>query len=124
MHTLLKTLLTIVASVASFQTLHAQVSDPGLESVAGRTNQIMTDSQNEFPCPKGVTSGLSGESVMENGPVKNIEILFRSGEVVVVPVFISPHQNYPAEHGWYFESAPEAPVHNIGIFDRQDALSF
>jgi nicotinamidase-related amidase len=38
-------------------------------------------------------------------------------------VFISPHYYYPTDHGWQFEGTLEALMHNIGMFDRKDALS-
>jgi len=69
----------------------AQLPDPGMEIVAGRTALVVTDPQNDFLSPEGVTWGVVGASVTENNTVENIDSLFRSAKTADMPVFISPH---------------------------------
>ena len=89
----------------------------------GRTALVVTDPQNDFLSPEGVTWSMVGENVTENGTVENIERLFAAAKKNGIPVFVSPHYYYPADHGWHFEGTLEAVMHQIGMFDRGDALS-
>lgn len=88
-----------------------------------RTALVVTDPQNDFLSPKGVTWGVVGESVTEHNTVDNIESLFKAAKRNGLPVFVSPHYYYPADHGWKFEGALEKLMHKIGMFDRKGALS-
>ncbi len=97
--------------------------NPGMTIDTTRTALVITDPQNDFLSPEGVTWGVVGESVTENNTVDNIEMLFRTAKEVGLPVFVSPHYYYPSDHGWQFEGTLEALMHNIGMFDRKDALS-
>jgi nicotinamidase-related amidase len=97
--------------------------NPGMKIEINRTALVITDPQNDFLSPEGVTWGVVGESVTENNTVDNIEMLFRTAKEAGLPVFISPHYYYPTDHGWQFEGTLEALMHNIGMFDRKDALS-
>jgi nicotinamidase-related amidase len=101
----------------------ADLPDPGMEVVKGRTALVVTDPQNDFLSPKGVAWGVVGKSVTENNTVENIDNLFKSAKAHDMPVFISPHYYFPHDHGWKFEGALEALMHKIGMFDRKDALS-
>lgn len=101
----------------------ADLPDPGMEVVKGRTALVITDPQNDFLSPKGVTWGVVGKSVTENNTVENIDNLFKSAKAHDMPVFVSPHYYFPHDHGWKFEGALEALMHKIGMFDRKDALS-
>ena len=83
---------------------------------------MITDPQNDFLSPEGVTWGVVGESVTENNTVKNIEKLFKVAKKRGMPVFVSPHYYYPTDHGWMFEGSLERLMHNIGMFDRAGAL--
>ena len=83
---------------------------------------MITDPQNDFLSPEGVTWGVVGESVTENNTVENIEKLFKVAKKRGVPVFVSPHYYYPTDHGWMFEGSLERLMHNIGMFDRAGAL--
>jgi hypothetical protein len=38
------------------------------------------------------------------------------------PVFVSPHDDYPHDHGWKLEGALEALMHKVGLFDRKDVF--
>jgi len=97
--------------------------DPGMEIVPGRTALVVTDPQNDFLSPEGVTWGVVGKNVEQNRTVQNIDALFAAAKAVDMPVFISPHYYYPHDHRWHMEGALEALMHSIGMFDRKDALS-
>ena len=101
----------------------AALPDPGMQIEKGRTALVVTDPQNDFLSPRGVAWGVVGKSVTANNTVENIETLFKSAKANGIPVFISPHYYYPRDHGWKFEGALERLMHNIGMFDRKDALS-
>lgn len=96
---------------------------PGLEIDTARTAIVITDPQNDFLSPEGVTWGVVGQSVTENNTVENLESLFRTARDLGMPLFVSPHYYYPHDHGWNFEGALEALMHDIGMFDRPDSLS-
>lgn len=101
----------------------AQLPNPGMEIDPQRTAIVITDPQNDFLSPDGVTWGVVGKSVTENNTVANIESLLKIAKANNLPVFISPHYYYPTDKGWKFEGALEVLMHNIGMFDRKDALS-
>ncbi len=97
--------------------------DPGMQIVPGKTALVVTDPQNDFLSPDGVTWGVVGKNVEANRTVQNIDTLFATAKAVDMPVFISPHYYYPHDHRWQFEGALEALMHSIGMFDRKDALN-
>lgn len=101
----------------------AGLPDPGMEVVKGRTALVVTDPQNDFLSPKGVAWGVVGKNVTANNTVANIDSLFKNAKDNDMPVFVSPHYYFPHDHGWKFEGALEKLMHNIGMFDRKDALS-
>ncbi len=114
----------IILAATGFSSIAAaQLPDPGMTIVEGRTALLITDPQNDFLSPKGVTWGVVGKSVTENNTVENIDSLFAAAKAVDIPVFISPHYYYPTDHGWQFEGALEALMHHIGMFDRVGALT-
>lgn len=113
----------ILATLGFTADASAQLPDPGVTIVAGRTALLITDPQNDFLSPKGVTWGVVGKSVTENNTVQNIDALFAAAKASDMPVFISPHYYYPTDHGWQFEGALETLMHNIGMFDRKGALT-
>jgi nicotinamidase-related amidase len=102
---------------------NADLPDPGMEVVKGRTALVVTDPQNDFLSPDGVTWGVVGKSVTANNTVANIDSLFKNAKANDMPVFISPHYYFPHDHDWKFEGALEMLMHKIGMFDRKDALS-
>ena len=110
--------LSMIATAAQ-----AQLPDPGMEIVPGRTALVITDPQNDFLSPDGVAWGVVGKSVTANHTVENIEALLKTAKAQGIPVFISPHYYYPTDHGWHFEGALERLMHNIGMFDRKGALT-
>ncbi len=115
--------MAIALVVFSMATARAQLPDPGLTVEKERTALVITDPQNDFLSPDGVTWGVVGESVTENNTVENIERLLSTAKANGIQVFISPHYYYPTDHGWKFEGALEVLMHNIGMFDRTDPLS-
>ena len=112
---------TILLSLTS--TAFAQLPNPGMTIDPERTAIVITDPQNDFLSPEGVTWGMVGKSVTENNTVANIEVLMKAAKANNLPLFISPHYYFPTDHGWKFEGALEKAMHNMGMFDRKDALS-
>ncbi|MEM7424471.1 MAG: cysteine hydrolase [Pseudomonadota bacterium] len=107
---------------------YADPSKPGLPPVemtveAGSTALVVVDPQVDFLSTEGVTWGVVGESVTEQGTVDNIEQLFAAAKAVKMPVFISPHYYYPHDHKWNFEGVLEKTMHSISMFDRKDPLN-
>lgn len=96
--------------------------DPGFDVVPGITALVITDPQNDFLSPDGVTWGVVGASVEANGTVGNIDQLFTVARAVDMPVFVSPHYYFPHDHGWQIEGALERLMHQIGMFDRPHPL--
>ena len=118
--------IAILAVSTAYGSAHADDSglpDPGFEIVQGRTALVVTDPQNDFLSPDGVTWGVVGKNIEANGTVKHIEQLFAAAKNAEMPVFVSPHYYYPHDHGWSFEGALETLMHKIGMFDRKDPLS-
>ena len=113
----------ILAAIAYAGTVTAALPDPGVTIVPGRTALLITDPQNDFLSPEGVTWGVVGKNVTDNNTVENIDSLFAAAKANDMPVFVSPHYYYPTDHGWQFEGALEALMHNIGMFDREGALT-
>ena len=113
----------VLATLGTTGIASAQLPDPGMRIVEGRTALLITDPQNDFLSPDGVTWGVVGKSVTENNTVENIDTLFATAKANNMPVFVSPHYYYPTDHGWHFEGALEALMHNIGMFDRKGALT-
>ena len=116
------TSIFVLATLASATAL-AQLPDPGLKIVPERTALVITDPQNDFLSPEGVTWGLVGASVEANGTVGNIESLIKTAKANGIEVFISPHYYYPTDDGWQFGGAVETMMHAIDMFDRKGALT-
>lgn len=119
---------TALAATADARALYADPDQPGLPQIdmvvdPGRTALVVTDPQIDFLSEKGVTWGVVGESVTEQGTVDNIERLFAAAKAAGMPVFISPHYYYPHDHRWQFEGTLEKTMHGIGMFDRPGPLS-
>ncbi|MCK0114911.1 cysteine hydrolase [Gelidibacter sp. F63206] len=114
--------VTLVLVVASVTSMFAQLPDPGF-TVDENTAIVITDPQNDFLSPDGVTWGVVGQSVTDNNTVDNIEALFKVAKEKGITVFVSPHYYFKHDHSWQIEGALEALMHKIGMFDRTDALS-
>ena len=123
MKTLANVIGTVALLTAGISTALAALPDPGMQIEKGRTALVVTDPQNDFLSPKGVTWGVVGKNVEANNTVENIDTLFKIAKAEGIPVFISPHYYYPHDHGWKFEGALERLMHKIGMFDRKDALN-
>jgi len=116
-------LLTAIVSAALLTGMaHAQLPDPGLH-VDTRTALVVTDPQNDFLSPDGVTWGLVGKSVEANRTVEHIEALMKAAKASGIPVFVSPHYYYPSDDGWQFGGAVETMMHAIHMFERRGALT-
>ena len=94
-----------------------------MDVTASDTGVVIVDPQNDFLSENGVTWGLVGESVKENNTVENIEALLKAVKDRGYDVFISPHYYFPTDQGWKFGGAVEKMMHEIGMFDRDGALS-
>ena len=103
--------------------LTAGLPNPGVQFEQGKTALLVTDPQNDFLSPKGVTWGVVGKSVTENNTVANIDRLLKTAKQTGVPVFISPHYYYKTDYGWKFEGALETLMHQIKMFNRTNALN-
>lgn len=101
----------------------AGLPETSVKIEAENTALLITDPQNDFLSPDGVTWGVVGDSVTENNTVANIEALLKAAKEQGLTVVISPHYYYPTDHGWQFEGALEKMMHNIGMFDRKGPLS-
>lgn len=122
----LKTLSILTLSAFSLLSgfeLAAQLPDPGMDADPKNTAVLITDPQNDFLSPDGVTWGVVGESVQANNTVENIDRLMGTAKEKGYPLFISPHYYYPTDKGWKFEGALEMLMHKIGMFDRKGALT-
>ncbi len=118
----LKLTFTLATLLLTSSTLFAQLPDPGFV-IDETTAIVITDPQNDFLSPQGVTWGVVGESVTKNNTVENLETLFKLAQANGIKVFISPHYYYKHDHQWQFEGALEALMHKINMFDRGDQLS-
>ncbi len=117
-----KIILLVTLIISGLTSVYAQLPDPGF-TVDQNTAIVITDPQNDFLSPNGVTWGVVGESVTANNTVDNIEALFKIAQQKNITVFVSPHYYYPHDHTWEIEGALEALMHKINMFDRKDALS-
>lgn len=115
--------VAIALALLSTPEARAQLPDPGLTVAAERTALVITDPQNDFLSPDGVTWGLVGASVTANRTVENIEALLQTAKASGIAVFISPHYYYPTDQGWQFGGAVEAMMHAVNMFDRQGQLT-
>ena len=86
------------------------------------TALVVIDPQNDVLSEAGVSWGLVGDSVRENGTVENIERLFQAAKRGGYGVFISPHYLYPADQGWGFGGAVEHMMLEEKEFFRPDPL--
>ena len=96
---------------------------PGFDIIPGETAIVITDPQNDFLSPEGVTWGVVGESITKNGTVENLGALFEVADETGMPVFISPHYYFEHDHRWQFEGTLETLMHSIGMFDRPHSLT-
>ena len=100
MKTIVNTLGAVASLTITISTALAALPDPGMQLETGRTALVVTDPQNDFLSPRGVTWEVVGKSVEANNTVENIDTLFKTAKAEDIPVFISPHYYYPHDHGW------------------------
>lgn len=62
------------------------------------TALVLTDPQNDFLSPDGVTWELVGRNVQENGTVEHLEQLLSGAKSSGYGVFVSPHYYFPHDH--------------------------
>ncbi len=123
---ILKTVAVLIISMAIWAvtpTASGDLPDPGMEITLDNTALVITDPQNDFLSPKGVTWGLVGKSVVKNNTIENIDRLFKATKQAGIPVFISPHYYFPTDKGWKFGGALEELMHNIHMYDRKGPLN-
>lgn len=96
---------------------------PGFEIDPSNTAIVITDPQNDFLSPNGVTWGVVGQSITENRTVENLGALFEVADETGMPVFVSPHYYFEHDHRWQFEGTLETLMHSLGMFDRPHALT-
>ncbi len=123
MNTVFKYVTVVSMLVAIASITKAALPDPGMKIILGSTAVVITDPQNDFLSPEGVTWGVVGKSVTANNTVENIETLLKTAKASGIPVFISPHYYFPTDNNWQFEGALERLMHNIGMFDRVGQLN-
>ncbi len=87
------------------------------------TALVITDPQNDFLSPEGVTWGLVGASVTENKTVEHIEELLEAAKAAGFEVLVSPHYYYPTDGAWKFGGTVEKMMHEINMFGRAGSLS-
>ena len=109
--------IAVLGIVLASNSVYAQLPDPGF-IIDGTTAIVITDPQNDFLSPNGVTWGVVGESVTKNNTVENLEALFKLAEANGIKFFISPNYYYKHDHSWKFEGALEKLMHDISMFDR------
>jgi nicotinamidase-related amidase len=89
---------------------------------AGDTAIVITDPQNDFLSPDGVTWELVGANVKDNDTVANLAKLLEAAQDNGYTVFVSPHYYYPTDSGWQFGGLVEEMMHDINMFDRAGPL--
>jgi nicotinamidase-related amidase len=94
-----------------------------MEFASADTAVVVTDPQNDFLSPEGVTWALVGDSVKANRTVEHLDALLGAAKRSGYDVFISPHYYYPTDKGWKFGGTVEKMMHEIGMFDRKGALT-
>ncbi len=117
-----KRVLGIMLLLGVAPLVNAGLPETSMTVTRGNTALVITDPQNDFLSPKGVTWGVVGKSVTDNNTVKNIEALLKAAKANGIPVFISPHYYFPTDKGWKFEGSLEKLMHSLGMFDRAGPL--
>jgi len=86
------------------------------------TALVVIDPQNDVLSEAGVSWGLVGASVRENGTVENLARLFEAAKGRGYGVFVSPHYLYPHDQAWRFGGAGETMMLAGKEFFRPDPL--
>ena len=96
MKTIVNTLGAVASLTITLSTAFAALPDPGMQIETGRTALVVTDPQNDFLSPKGVTWGVVGKNVEANNTVENIDTLFRTAKAEGHPGLHFPALLLPA----------------------------
>jgi nicotinamidase-related amidase len=110
---------TARAATATMPPVNDGLPMPGFTIDPATTAIVITDPQNDFLSPDGVTWGVVVQSIT----VENLEALFKVAGETGMPVFVSPHFYFEHDHKWEFEGTLETLMHSIGMFDRPHALT-
>ena len=111
------------AATAKTPPVNDGLPEPGFDITTNDTAIVITDPQNDFLSPDGVTWGVVGKNITDNGTVPNLAKLFEAADETGMPLFVSPHYYFEHDHKWKFEGTLETMMHSIGMFDRPNALS-
>lgn len=114
--------ILIAITYTAIQIASAQLPNPGMAIDLSDTALVITDPQNDFLSPEGVTWEVVGKSVTGNNTVENIDQLLRAAKKRGMLVAISPHYYYPHDHEWEHEGTLETLMHKIKMFDRAGPL--
>ncbi|HZZ51852.1 MAG TPA: cysteine hydrolase [Pseudonocardia sp.] len=87
-----------------------------------RAALVLTDPQNDFLSPAGVTWEVFGPSITENDTVAHIGQLLEAANRTGLTIAVSPHYYYPSDHQWKFAGPLEILMHQINMFGRRGAL--
>jgi len=79
------------AATATMPPVNDDLPMPGFAIDPGSTAIVITDPQNDFLSPQGVTWGVVGESITKNSTVENLGALFEVADQTGMPVFVSGH---------------------------------
>lgn len=86
------------------------------------TALVVIDPQNDVLSEHGLSWGLVGASIQENGTIENLDHLFAAAKGMDFGVFISPHYLYPHDQGWQFGGVVEHMMLDSKEFFRPDPL--
>jgi nicotinamidase-related amidase len=95
----------------------------GFQLDLSRAALVLTDPQIDFLSPAGVSWGVFGESITENGTVANIGHLLDAAKAANIVVAVSPHYFYPTDKTWTFGDPLEQFMQAVGMFGRPGALT-
>ena len=88
----------------------AAIPRPGLELRKSHVAVVVTDPQNDFLSPQGVTWGVVGQNVTDNNTVENIGRLFAASKENDVPLFIDE-----SERKFFWPGGTPRPKHGFDI---------
>lgn len=84
---------------------------------------VITDPQNDFLSPDGVTWSVFGSSIIENDTVAHLGQLLQAASTTGMTIAVSPHYYFPSDHQWSFAGPLEILMHQINMFGRTGALT-
>jgi nicotinamidase-related amidase len=84
---------------------------------------VITDPQNDFLSPEGVSWPVFGDSIRDNDTVTHIGELFAAAKLSGITVAVSPHYFYPTDEQWLFGDPLERFMSAGSMFGRKSAYS-